>query len=129
MASSLAQVARTRAQAIVDRLPEVERTDNPIGCYFLVRRKIFGQVATVLDPQSQPLTMVVARPDPAEREALLAIGHPYFSRGAWDDRLGRIAMVVDAHTDWDEVAELFTDSYRITAPKKLAALLDSQDSA
>lgn len=129
MASSLAQVARTRAQAIVDRLPEVERTDNPIGCYFLVRRKIFGQVATVLDPQSQPLTMVVARPDPAEREVLLAIGHPYFSRGAWDDRLGRIAMVIDARTDWDEVAELFTDSYRISAPKKLIALLDSQDSA
>lgn len=129
MASTLAQVARTRAPAIVDRLPEVERTDNPLGCYFLVRRKIFGQVATVLDPQSQPLTMVVARPDPVEREALLAIGHPYFSRGAWDDRLGRIAMLVEAHTDWDEVAELLTESYRITAPKKLVALLDSQDSA
>lgn len=128
MASNLAQVARERAQAIVDRLPEVERTDNPIGCYFLARRKIFGQVATVLDPQSQPLTMVVARPDPEEREALLAIGHPYFSRGAWDDRLGRIAMVIDTHTDWDEVAELLTDSYCITAPKKLVALLDSQDS-
>ena len=37
-------------------------------------------------------------------------------------------MVVNADTDWDEVAELFTDSYRITAPKKLVALLDSQDS-
>jgi hypothetical protein len=122
----MAQVARAQAQAIVDRLPEVERTDNPIGCYFLVRRKIFGQVATVLDPQSEPVTVVVARPDPAEREVLLGIGHPYFSRGAWDDRLGRIAMVVDEDTDWDEVAELFTDSYRITAPKKLVALLDSK---
>jgi hypothetical protein len=34
-----------------------------------------------------------------------------------------------AHTDWDEVAELLTDSYRITAPKKLVALLDSRGSA
>jgi hypothetical protein len=129
MASSLAEVARARAQAIVDRLPEVERTDNPIGCYFLVRRKIFGQVLTVLDAQSRPVTMVVGRPDPMEREALLAIGDPYFSRGAWDDRLGRIAMLIDARTDWEEVTELFTDSYRITAPKKLVALLDSQGSA
>ena len=129
MVSTLPEVARARTQTIVDRLPEVERTDNPIGCYFLVRRKIFGQVATVLDAQGQPVTMVVGRPDPAEREALLAIGHPYFSRGSWDDRLGRIAMVIDAHTDWDEVAELFTDSYRITAPKKLVTLLDSQSSA
>src|SRR5204863_3843028 len=110
MASSLAEVARVRAQAIVDGLPEVERTDNLIGCYFLVRRKIFGQVLTVLDAQSQPVTMVVGRPDPSEREALLAIGHPYFSRGASDDRLGRIAMLIDARTDWEEVTELLTDS-------------------
>jgi hypothetical protein len=128
MASSLAKVARERAQAIVDRLPEVERTDNALGCYFLVRRKIFGQVLTVLDAQSEPVTMVVGRPDPMEREALLAIGHPYFSRGSMDDRVGRIAMVIDSHTDWDEVAELFTDSYRISAPKKLVATLDSEGS-
>ena len=70
MVAGLAQIARARAQAIADRLPAVERTDNPIGCYFRVRRKIFGQVATVLDPQSEPLTMIVVRPDPAEREAL-----------------------------------------------------------
>jgi hypothetical protein len=128
MASSLAAVARARTQAIVDRFPDVERTDNPLGCYFLVRRKIFGQVMTVLDAESEPVTMVVGRPDPAEREALVAIGHPYLSRGAWDDRTGRIAMVIDASTDWDEVAELLTESYRITAPKKLVALLDSQGS-
>jgi hypothetical protein len=27
-------------------------------------------------------------------------------------------------TDWDEIRELVTDSYRILAPKKLTALLD-----
>jgi len=129
MAPSLAKIARERAQAIVDRLPEVERTDNALGCYFLVRRKIFGQVLTVLDAQSEPVTMVVGRPDPMERGALLGIGHPYFSRGPMDDRVGRIAMLIDSDTDWDEVAELFTDSYRISAPKKLVALLDSERSA
>lgn len=126
MASSLTEVALARAQGIVDRFPDVERTDNPIGCYFLVRRKIFGQVAFTLDAHGQPVTIVAGRPDPVEREKLLAIGHPYFSRGSWDDRLGRVAMVIDAQTEWDEVAELLTDSYRITAPKKLVALLDSQ---
>lgn len=125
MTPSLAATARARAQAIVDRLPEVERTDNALGCYFLVRRKIFAQVLTVLDRDSEQVTMVACRPDPTEREALLAIGHPYLSRGSFDDRTGRIAMVVDAKTDWDEIAELFTDSYRISAPKKLVALLDS----
>jgi hypothetical protein len=127
MAPSIAQVARERTQAIVDRFPGVERTNNPLGCYYLVRRKIFGQVLTVLDAQSEPVTMVVGRPDPSEREALLAIGHPYLSRGPFDDRVGRVAILIDEDTDWVEVAELLTDSYRISAPKKLVALLDAQN--
>jgi hypothetical protein len=118
-------IALERMQAIVARLPDVEQTDNLPGCYFLVRRKIFAQIATFID-RGQPVTMVAFRPDPVEREALLADGQPYFSRGAWDDRLGRIAVVVDARTAWDEIAELVTDSYRLTAPKKLIAQLDAE---
>jgi predicted DNA-binding protein (MmcQ/YjbR family) len=124
---NVAEVALERTQAIVARLPDVERSDNPLGCYFLVRRKIFAQVATVIDPGGQPATIVAIRPDPGEREALIAIGHPYFSRGPWDERLGRIAVLIEATTDWDEIAELVTDSYRLTAPKKLVAQLDAPD--
>ncbi|HEY2812382.1 MAG TPA: MmcQ/YjbR family DNA-binding protein [Acidimicrobiales bacterium] len=32
-------------------------------------------------------------------------------------------MIIDDNADWDEVAELITDSYCIQAPKKLAALV------
>jgi hypothetical protein len=67
------------------------------------------------------------RPDPEEREALLATGDPYFSRGPWDERLGRIAVRIGDATDWDEITELVTDSYRQTAPKKLVAQLDARD--
>jgi hypothetical protein len=121
----LANIALERTQAIVARLPDVERSNNPLGCYFFVRRKIFAQVAAVIDPGGQPATIVALRPVPGEREALIAIGHPYFSRGPWDDRLGRIAVVIEASTDWDEIAELVTDSYRLTAPKKLVVELDA----
>jgi predicted DNA-binding protein (MmcQ/YjbR family) len=124
---NVAEVALQRTQAIVARLPDVERSDNPLGCYFLVRRKIFAQVATVVDPGGQPATIVAMRPDPEERDALIATGHPYFSRGPWDERLGRIAVLIDARTDWDEIAELVTDSYRLTAPKKLVAKLGAPD--
>jgi hypothetical protein len=124
---NFAEVALEQTQAIVARLPDVERSHNALGYYFLVRRKIFAQVATVVDPRGQPVTMVALRPDPDEREALLAMGHPYFSRGPWDDRLGRIAVLIEATTDWDEIAELVTDSYRHTAPKKLVAQIDAPD--
>ena len=121
-----AEVAAERMEAIVALLPDVERSDNPIGCDFLVRREVFAQVALALDPASgKSVTLVAMRPDPDEREVLLAVGHPYLSRGPWDDRLGRIAVVIGPTTDWDEIAELVTDSYRQTAPKKLVARLDA----
>jgi predicted DNA-binding protein (MmcQ/YjbR family) len=122
---NLIEVALERTGAIVARFPDVARSDNPIGCYFLVRRKIFAQVAAVIDPGGQRATIVAMRPDPDERQALIALGHPYFSRGPWDERLGRIAVLIEATTDWDEIAELLTDSYRLTAPKKLVAQLDA----
>ena len=56
-----------------------------------------------------------------ELAALLAIGEP-FSPG-WDDGLVTMALREDG-TDWSEVKELVTDSYRLLAPKKLIALLD-----
>lgn len=126
--ANFAEVALERMQAIVGRLPDVERSDNAPGCYFLIRRKIFAQVATVVDPRGRLVTMVAFRPDPGERDALLAMGHPYFSRGPWDERLRRIAVLIEATTDWSEIAELVKDSYRLTAPKKLIALLDAEDS-
>lgn len=120
----MAEDALERMRAIVARLPDVEQSDNPLGCYFLVRRKVFFQVATIVDPRGRPVTYVAWRPDPAEREALLALGHPYFS-GRSHDRVGRIALVVDQATNWDEIAEFATDSYRRMAPKKLIAQLEA----
>ena len=86
---NFAEVALERMETIVGGLLDVERTNNPPGCYFLVRRKIFAQVATGVEHPGRLVTMVALRPDPGERDSLLSIGHPYFSRGSWDDRLGR----------------------------------------
>jgi hypothetical protein len=33
-------------------------------------------------------------------------------------------MVLDGGIDWTEVAELLTESYRLLAPKRLAALVE-----
>jgi len=63
----------------------------------------------------------VLRADPDEREALLSNGHPYFASRAGRDR---IVVVLTDGTDWEEIRELVTESYRILAPRKLTALLD-----
>ena len=48
-------------------------------------------------------------------------GHPFFASRAGRDR---IVVVLTDDTDWEEIRELVTESYRILAPKKLTALLD-----
>jgi hypothetical protein len=68
--------------------------------------------------------LLVVRADPDEREALLSIGRPYFvPRRARRDRIG---VWLTDDTDWDEIRELVSESYRVLTPKKLTALLDSQ---
>jgi hypothetical protein len=54
-------------------------------------------------------------------EALRRVGHPFFRAGYGHNVIG---MVLDDRTDWDEVAELMTESYCLMAPKKLVALVD-----
>ena len=51
----------------------------------------------------------------------MSLGHPYFNPRAGRPRLG---VLLTESTDWDEIGELVTESYRVLAPKKLADLLD-----
>ena len=72
-------------------------------------------------PPGQPVPLLVLRAGPGEREALLSTGHPFFAPRPGRDRIG--VLLTDG-TDWEEIRELVTGSYRILAPKKLTALLD-----
>lgn len=43
---------------------------------------------------------------------------PYVGHHGW------IGVYLDVELDWDEIADLVDDSYRMTAPKRLSRLLD-----
>jgi YjbR len=88
---------------------------------FDIRRRSFCLLVAREDSTGKPVTLLVLRAGPDEREALLAIGHPFFASRAARDR---IVVVLTGGTNWEEIRELVTDSYRILAPKKLTALLD-----
>jgi hypothetical protein len=74
-------------------------------------------------PTGNPVPLLVLRAGPGEREALLSTGRPSFASRAGRDRIG-IGVLLTDDTDWEEIRELVTESYRILAPKKLTALLD-----
>jgi hypothetical protein len=112
-------VVRVRAACLA--LPEATAQSDAWGHTFRIRRSIFAQVVAPDDGRGNPVPMLVVRADPVERDVLAAIGHPYFAPRNGSDRVG---VLLTDETDWDEIAELVEESYRILAPKKLVAQLD-----
>ena len=101
-------------------LPEAHEEHAWAGTRWRIRTRTFSHVRTV-DTTAGPVTWVKFRSAGPELDALLAVGHP-FSRGGFGTNV--VSMILDADTDWSEVAELLVESYRLLAPKRLAALAD-----
>lgn len=117
-----------RVRTLCLALPEVSTRVDPsrveersTAHSFDIRKRSFCLLVTRVSPAGRPVTVLVLRADPDEREALLAIGHPFFPPRAGH---GRIGVVLGDDTDWEEIGELVLESYRVLAPKKLGALLD-----
>ena len=101
-------------------LPDAYEQQAWAGTRWLVRTRTFAHVLTY-DSADGPLTVMTFRSSGPELDALRAAGHPFFRPGWGTDVVG---MVIDAGVDWDEVAELLTESYCLLAPRKLVALVD-----
>jgi hypothetical protein len=117
-----------RVRTLCLALPEVTvRVDGSLtrtrstAHSFDIRRRSFCLLVAREGRAGRPVPLLVLRAGPDEREALLSIGHPFFASRAGRDRIG--VLLTDG-TDWEEIRELVTDSYRVLAPKKLTALLD-----
>jgi hypothetical protein len=87
---------------------------------FDVRRRSFCLLVATEGSTGKAVPLLVLRADPYEREALLSIGRPYFAPRAGP---GRIGVLLAKDTDWKEIGEVVTESYRVLAPKKLIQLL------
>ena len=117
-----------RVRTLCLALPEVTvRVDGSLtrarstAQSFDIRRRSFCLLVAVEDPAGKPAPLLILRADPDEREVLLSIGPPFFASRAGRDRIG---VLLTDDTDWEEIRELVTESYRVLAPKKLTALLD-----
>ncbi|WP_205314904.1 MmcQ/YjbR family DNA-binding protein [Nonomuraea lactucae] len=62
-----------------------------------------------------PDWVLTFRSSGADLLMLRGMGHPFFGP-PW--RADEVGMVLGEETDWTEVAELITDSYRVLAPKR-----------
>jgi hypothetical protein len=117
-----------RVSALCLSLPEVtvriddsRTTERSTAQSFDIRRRSFCLLVARKSAAGQPVPLLVLRADPDDREALLSTGRPFFAPRGGRDRLG---VLLTDDTDWEEIRELVTESYRFLAPKKLTALLE-----
>jgi hypothetical protein len=103
-----------RIGRVLNVLPECREDVAWVGVHWRVRN---ATVAHVFGGEDQ-LFRVVFRAEPDEVMALQHLGAPYF-RAGWGRNV--VGMLLDDGTDWDELAELLTDSYCVQAPRELAA--------
>lgn len=120
-----------RVRALCLALPEVTvRVDQPRisgrspAWSYDIRRRSFCLLVAVKGRNGKPAPRLVLRVDPRDREALVSLGHPYFCPQAGHRHRDRIGVRRTDDTDWEEIRELVTESYRLLAPKKLTRLLD-----
>jgi predicted DNA-binding protein (MmcQ/YjbR family) len=116
-----------RIRALCLALPEVTvrvddstTTTRSTAYSFDIRRRSFCLLVARPGPAGEPVPLLVLRASAAERKALLAVGPPFYAARASRDR---IVVLLAGDTDWAEIRELVTESYRVIAPKKLTALL------
>ncbi|MCF4122619.1 MmcQ/YjbR family DNA-binding protein [Antribacter sp. KLBMP9083] len=106
----------SRLGAIFERLPQCVERDAWTGVAWKVRQ---ATVAHVFGGEDG-LVRISFRGEPDEVEAFEHLGPPYF-KADWGSNV--VGLVLDERTDWDELAELLTDSYCIQAPESLATLV------
>jgi hypothetical protein len=125
-------IARVAAAAL--DLPDAYEEDAWVGVRWRVRTRTFAHVAPVdgsspaidLAAGSPPERSVVMtfRSSGDELDTLVRVGHPFF-KPRWSPTV--VGVHLTAGTDWDEIAELVTESYCLLAPKKLVALVPRPD--
>ncbi|HKV63587.1 MAG TPA: MmcQ/YjbR family DNA-binding protein [Candidatus Acidoferrum sp.] len=115
----------TALTKLVLALPETKREIHGSHASFLVRRKTF---AYFLDNHhGDGIVAVTCKVLPGENTALAAAQPKRYYLPAYIGPRGWVALHLDlGKVDWDEVRELLVGSYLLTAPKRLAALVQSR---
>ena len=112
----------TRLAAICKAFPEVERERMGVHSRFAVRKKTFAYFLS--DHHGDGIVALCVKVVPGENDELIASDSERFYRPAYLGANGWVGLRLDVgEIDWDEVAAFAANSYRLLAPKQLAAQL------
>jgi len=109
----------TRIRKICMAFPEAE--EKPFGGHsspaYRVRDKLFVMT-------SEDGTSMTCKARPGVQQILVGSDPERFFIPPYVGSKGWIGIRLDVTQDWDELADLMEESYRMTAPKRVSAALD-----
>ena len=117
----------SRMRELCLALPEVtERLSHGSPTWFIREKKTF--VTFVDDHHGDGILGIWCAAPPGVQEALVAEEPDRFFRPPYVGGRGWLGVRLDVDVDWEEMAGIVEDAYRVVAPKKLVALLPSSPS-
>ena len=105
-----------RLREICLALPEAAEKETWGEATFRVRDKIFATCGGDDGPPS-----LCCKAPAGAQEVLVASNPERFFRPAYVGHRGWVGVRLYAPVDWDQIADLVEESYRMTAPKRLLA--------
>jgi predicted DNA-binding protein (MmcQ/YjbR family) len=117
----MTDVALNRLREICLALPEAVEKETWGEATFRVREKIFAMAGN----GNGRLSMSCKAPQGAQ-DVLVGADPERFFVPSYVGHKGWVGVRLDGAVDWDELAGLVADSYRMTAPKVLSAQLANE---
>jgi hypothetical protein len=113
-----------RVRRLCLALPETnERLSHGEPTFFIRDKKTF--VSYLDNHHGDGRLAIVCAAPPGAQEMLVRDDPRRFFRPAYVGHRGWLGVRLDVDdVDWDEIADLVEDAYRMVAPKRLVALLD-----
>ena len=114
-----------RLRAICLAYPEAEEAGGVGNPSFKVRGKIFAMRHSLHEVDRWSVWF---KAPPGVQQLVVGNDETRFFVPPYVGSKGWIGAYLDVEQDWDELAELIDESYRMTAPKKLVAQLQIHES-
>jgi hypothetical protein len=122
------ELARRRAQlvALVDSLPEASAVEcGGTHLSLEVRGKRFGYYLD--DHHGDGRIAINCKAEPGGNQTLVDFAPERFHLPSYLGARGWVGLWLDLPSiNWEEVESILTDAYRLTAPKRLVALLEGR---
>ena len=110
-------------------LPDAHEVEAWGAPTFRVRNKIFATYASASNHHGRGRHATWVKAAKGDQAAMVAAAPDCFFVPPYVGPSGWIGIWLDGVVDWDDVDDFLRDSYRLVAPKKLCALLDSGNRA